>query len=41
MGLVFSKRIWFGVNGSRSWGSEDTVERGRLFRIASASQNKV
>ncbi len=38
IGCVFSRRMWFGVNGSRSCGSEDAVERGRLLRIDSTSQ---
>ena len=41
MGWVFNRRMWFGVSGSRSYGSEDTEERGRLFKIASTSQNRV
>lgn len=40
-GWHLRSKMWLGVRASRSWLSSDTVVMGRLFRIASISQNNV
>ena len=40
-GLLFSCRRWFGVSGSRSFGSLEAVVIGRSFRMVSSSHKAV